>query len=111
MSDCSNGEKTCDGAGLMRHAECNGFGWLTMGGKRYKLRNGAANLAASTTKQGCTGCGGGAKVVGTGLVACGCVDLGLIPGTLDARPGVTVDLDALTAGVDMGPQWDAAGAA
>ncbi len=103
--------------GLIPHDDCNGFGWLTMGGRKYRKRTGAANLAASTTKQGCEGCGGtkaagGAPATpGGGLVACGCIDIGLVPGTLTPRPGAVVDLEALTAGVDPGPQWAAEGAA
>lgn len=109
-------DERCEG-GLIPHDACNGFGFLTMGGKRYRKRNGLENLGKSTTKQGCEGCGGlpaigGAPAkAGHGLVACGCTDLGLIPGTMTPCPGVSVDLDELTGPVDMGPQWDTAGAA
>lgn len=55
---CSDGLKRCDG--------CNGWGVVTMGGRRYKLRSGARTIAASSTKQDHAECGG------TGLAVCGC---------------------------------------
>jgi hypothetical protein len=55
---CSNGITECQG--------CNGWGWLTMGGRKYKRRSGARTVQASTTKQPHQDCHGSGEVV------CGC---------------------------------------
>lgn len=55
--------------GITEHAGCNGWGWVTMGGRKYRRRSGARTVTASTTKQPCPGCSN------TGMMICGCVPM------------------------------------
>jgi hypothetical protein len=58
---CTDGMTAC-----MGEEGCNGWGYLTAGGKRYRLKSGGANMAASTSKKVHERCHG------LGMVACGC---------------------------------------
>ena len=62
--DC--GDVRCTG-GVTMCAGCNGFGVLTMGGRKYRMRGGGRNIGA--TAQPHQKCGG------TGLAVCGCTVL------------------------------------
>ncbi|MDQ3222053.1 MAG: hypothetical protein M3Q75_01025 [Gemmatimonadota bacterium] len=53
--------------GLTMCAGCNGYGVLTMGGKRYKLRSAGKNIGATALAH--TACNG------SGMAPCGCVPL------------------------------------
>jgi hypothetical protein len=55
---CTDGITECQG--------CNGFGWVTMAGRKYRKRTGYRNLQASTTKQVHEDCHG------SGVAVCGC---------------------------------------
>jgi hypothetical protein len=58
---CTNGITECAG--------CNGFGWVTMAGRKYRKRTGARNLLASTTKRVHEDCHG------SGAALCGCTQV------------------------------------
>lgn len=58
--ECSDGITACSG--------CNGFGVLTMGGRKYRKRSQGRNIG--TTAVAHEDCNG------TGMVACGCAELG-----------------------------------
>lgn len=96
---CDNGNRTCsdgfvahDRAGVVGGApHCNGFGWVRASGKPFLKRSGARNLEASASKRLCPGC------IGTGMVACGCVDHGLRPGTLECAAGVELAPETIRA--------------
>ena len=53
--------------GITMCAACNGYGVLTMGGRKYRLRSGGRNIGATAVPH--------ADCYGTGLVPCGCVPL------------------------------------
>jgi hypothetical protein len=53
--------------GITWCAECNGYGVLTMGGRKYRLRSDGRNIGATAvTHELCCG---------TGLRICGCVPM------------------------------------
>jgi hypothetical protein len=56
---CSEGITWCAG--------CNGYGWLTAGGRKYKMRGQGRNIGATAVEH--EQCGG------TGLAVCGCRQL------------------------------------
>lgn len=57
---CTDGITWCAG--------CNGYGVLTMGGRKYRLRGQGRNIGTSAVPhEDCSG---------TGLAACGCQQLG-----------------------------------
>lgn len=56
---CADGVTMCAG--------CNGYGRVTLGGKRYKLRTGGRNIPDAAPDH--TAC------QATGLAPCGCVEL------------------------------------
>jgi hypothetical protein len=58
---CTDGLTECRG--------CNGWGVVTMGGRKYKRRSGARTIEQSVTKRDHDACNG------SGLAPCGCVEL------------------------------------
>jgi hypothetical protein len=64
--------------GITWCADCNGYGVLTMGGRKYKLRGQGRTIGATAVPhEACSG---------TGMAACGCTPLGPVEiATLSGR--------------------------
>lgn len=61
---CAQDERCTDG--LTWDAECNGYGVLTMGGRKYRVRGNGKNIGATAVVHD--------KCAGTGMAVCGCVE-------------------------------------